>query len=245
MQLRQYQTDAAVALVAILQQHRVAYLRGEVRVGKTLTVLDALKRLGAHSCLIVTKKKAIPSIEADRDAIGLTATVEVTNFEQVPKRAHRFYDVLIVDEAHGIGAYPKPSKRWHDLRAIRYKYIILMSGTPSPESYSQLYHQFALAPQPWAYTNFYNWAKAGYVTIGTKYVGTGQQVNDYTNANEARILADIEPLTVTVTQAAGRLHHHHRRAGPHRKNEQAHLPPCPAHHQRWRHRAPRLPLSSC
>jgi superfamily II DNA or RNA helicase len=47
MQLRQYQTDAAVALVAILQQHRVAYLRGEVRVGKTLTVLDALKRLGA------------------------------------------------------------------------------------------------------------------------------------------------------------------------------------------------------
>jgi hypothetical protein len=75
-----------------------------------------------------------------------------------------------------------------------------MSGTPSPESYSQLYHQFALAPQPWSYTNFYNWAKAGYVTIGTKYVGTGQQVNDYTNANEARILADIKPLTVTVTQ---------------------------------------------
>jgi hypothetical protein len=95
MQLRQYQTDAAVALVAILQ-----------RVGKTLTVLDALKRLGARSCLIVTKKKAIPSIEADRDAIGLTATVEVTNFEQVPKRAHRFYDVLIVDEAHGIAHTP-------------------------------------------------------------------------------------------------------------------------------------------
>ena len=132
MQLRAYQTSAAISLVEILKQHRVAYLRGEVRVGKTLTVLDALKRLGAHSCLIVTKKKAIPSIEADRDAIGLTATVEVTNFEQMPKRAHRFYDVLIVDEAHGIGAYPKPSKRWHDLRAIRYKYIILMSGTPSP-----------------------------------------------------------------------------------------------------------------
>ena len=89
MQLRQYQTDAAVALVAILQQHRVAYLRGEVRVGKTLTVLDALKGLGAKSCLIVTKKKAIPSIEADRDAIGLTDIVAVTNFEQVPKQADR------------------------------------------------------------------------------------------------------------------------------------------------------------
>jgi hypothetical protein len=145
VRLRTYQQQAAADLVAVLQKHRVAYLRGEVRVGKTFTALEALKRLGAKSCLIVTKKKAIPSIETDRDAIGLTAIVEVTNFEQVPKRAGRFYDVLVVDEAHSVGAYPKPSKRWHDLRAIRYKHIILMSGTPSPESYSQLYHQFALS----------------------------------------------------------------------------------------------------
>ncbi len=200
MNLRPYQTEAAISLVAILQQHRIAYLRGEVRVGKTLTVLDALKRLGVQSCLFVTKKKAITSIEADRDAIGLSEAVTVTNYEQVAKRANCFYDVLIVDEAHGVGAYPKPSKRWHDLTAIRYKYLILMSGTPSPESYSQLYHQFALGPKPWSYNNFYSWAKAGYVTIGTKYVGTGQQVNDYSNANAAHVLADIEPLTVTVTQ---------------------------------------------
>jgi hypothetical protein len=200
MNLRPYQTKAAISLVAILQQHRIAYLRGEVRVGKTLTVLDALRRLGVQSCLFVTKKKAIASIEADRDAIGLSEAVTVTNYEQVAKRANCFYEVLIVDEAHGVGAYPKPSKRWHDLTAIRYKYLILMSGTPSPESYSQLYHQFALGPKPWSYNNFYSWAKAGYVAIGTKYVGTGQQVNDYSNANAAHVLADIEPLTVTVTQ---------------------------------------------
>ena len=200
MNLRPYQTKAAISLVAILQQHRIAYLRGEVRVGKTLTVLDALKRLGVQSCLFVTKKKAIASIEADRDAIGLSEAVTVTNYEQVAKRANHPYDVLIVDEAHGVGAYPKPSKRWHDLTAIRYKYLILMSGTPSPESYSQLYHQFALGPKPWSYNTFYSWAKAGYVAIGIKYVGTGQQVNDYSNANAAHVLADIEPLTVTVTQ---------------------------------------------
>jgi len=201
MNLRPYQTGAAISLVAILQQHGIAYLRGEVRVGKTLTVLDALKRLGVQSCLFVTKKKAIASIEADRDAIGLSEAVTVTNYEQVAKRANCFYEVLIVDEAHGVGAYPKPSKRWHDLTAIRYKYLMLMSGTPSPESYSQLYHQFRLGRSIWSgYINFYEWAKAGYVSIGTKYVGTGQQVNDYSNANEARILADIEPLTVTVTQ---------------------------------------------
>lgn len=201
MQLRLYQQEAAFDLVAILKQHRIAYLRGEVRTGKTFTALETARRLGVRSCLIVTKKKAIASIESDRDAMDQCALIEVTNYEQLPKRIGRHYDLLIVDEAHGIGAYPKPSKRWHDLQEIHFKYILLMSGTPSPESYSQLYHQFRLGPTPWStYRNFYDWAKSGYVNIGTKYVGTGQQVNDYSKANEARILADIEPLTVTITQ---------------------------------------------
>ena len=200
-QLRLYQQEAACNLVAILNQHRIAYLRGEVRTGKTFTALETARRLGVLNCLMVTKKKAIASIEADRDALGLTAKVEVTNYEQVPKRAGRHYDLLIIDEAHSVGAYPKPSKRWHDLQSIHFKYLLLMSGTPSPESYSQLYHQFRLGPTRWSgYRNFYDWAKAGYVSIGTKYVGTGQQVNDYSKADEARILADIQPLTVTITQ---------------------------------------------
>ena len=201
MQLRLYQQEAAYSLVAILKHERIAYLRGEVRTGKTFTALETARRLGVRSCLIVTKKKAIASIEADRDALGLDGTVEVTNYEQLPKRIGRHYDLLIVDEAHGIGAYPKPSKRWYDLQGIHFKYLLLMSGTPSPESYSQLYHQFALGPRPWSkYRNFYDWAKSGYVNIGTKYVGTGQQVNDYSKADEARILADIKHLTVTITQ---------------------------------------------
>jgi len=201
MQLRLYQQEAACDLVAILSQHRIAYLRGEVRTGKTFTALETARRLGVLNCLIVTKKKASASIEADRDALGLSAKVEVTNYEQVPKRAGRHYDLLIIDEAHSVGAYPKPSKRWYDLQAIHFKYLLLMSGTPSPESYSQLYHQFALGPTRWSgYRNFYDWAKAGYVSIGTKYVGTGQQVNDYSKADEARILADIKHLTVTITQ---------------------------------------------
>jgi len=201
MQLRLYQQEAACDLVAILSQHRIAYLRGEVRTGKTFTALETARRLGVLNCIIVTKKKAIASIQQDIDALGLTAKVEVTNYEQVPKRAGRHYDLLIIDEAHSVGAYPKPSKRWYDLQAIHFKYLLLMSGTPSPESYSQLYHQFRLGPTRWSgYRNFYDWAKAGYVSIGTKYVGTGQQVNDYSKADEARIMADIQPLTVTITQ---------------------------------------------
>ena len=85
MQLRLYQQQAACDLVAILKHHRIAYLRGEVRTGKTFTALETARRLGVLNCLIVTKKKAIASIEADRDALGLTAKVEVTNYEQLPK----------------------------------------------------------------------------------------------------------------------------------------------------------------
>ena len=119
----------------------------------------------------------------------------------MPKFAGDHFQLLLIDEAHGVGAYPKPSKRFNDIRQVGYSHLLLMSGTPSPESYSQLYHQFRLGRSIWSgYANFYDWAKSGYVDIGSKYVGTGQQVNDYSNANEARILADIEPYTVTITQ---------------------------------------------
>jgi hypothetical protein len=50
------------------------------------------------------------------------------------------------------------------------------------------------------YASFYEWAKAGYVDVQQKRVGTGQVVNDYSNANKEVILKDIEPYTVRVTQ---------------------------------------------
>jgi len=198
--LRPYQQAAADKLVGILKDRRIAYLRGEVRVGKTLTAMDAIQQLGIQRVLILTKKKAIASIEKDRDAYGLTDVVTVTNYEQAGKLKGQSWGLLVVDEAHGVGAYPKPSKRFKDIRAMNYGMVLLMSGTPSPESYSQLYHQFALGSAPWgAFRNFYRWADR-YVTVRQKYVGTGTQVNDYSQAREADILRDIAPLTVTVTQ---------------------------------------------
>jgi hypothetical protein len=200
--LRPYQLTAANRLAEILQYRGLAYLKGEVRTGKTLTVLEVARRLGCTSVLLVTKKKAIPSIAADVIAMGMVDVVHVLNFEQLHKWP-LWVDLLIVDEAHGVGAYPKPSKRFRDLRAIQAARVLLMSGTPSPESFSQLYHQFALSPySPWAgHRTFYAWANAGYVNVEQKYVGTGVQVNDYSKANEERILRDIEPFTVQMTQS--------------------------------------------
>lgn len=121
------------------------------------------------------------------------------------------YDLTVEDNhnyfangilVHNCGAYPKPPKRLLDLRNIHYPMVLLMSGTPSPESFSQLYHQYAIGGGPWsAHRNFYAWARAGYVDVRQKRVGTGQTVNDYTRANEVRIMGDIAPYVVRITQA--------------------------------------------
>ena len=201
MELREYQKEAADKLYWLLARKQFAYLMGEVRTGKTLTALSLIERLGIQRCLLVTKKKAIPSIEKDAKALGLQDKVLIINYERLPKFAWTFWQLLIVDEAHSIGAYPKPSGRWKNLRQMSYEKVLLMSGTASPESYSQLYHQMTLHRPVWAqYKNFYEWAKKGYVDIGQKYVGTGQTVNDYSNANKELILKDIDPYVVRMTQ---------------------------------------------
>lgn len=213
IQLRDYQLAAADQLLAILQEHQLAYLAGEVRTGKTLTVLHVIKQLlmsqrdwiGLNPvAMIVTKKKAISSIQSDAAAISLADLVRVINYEQLHKYQFEHYKVLVVDEAHGVGAYPKPSKRFRDLLSISHQYLVLMSGTPSPESYSQLYHQYAISSspsQPWAeYKNFYTWAKR-YVTVRQKHVGMSMPVNDYSDAKKDLVLADIEPFVVRMTQS--------------------------------------------
>lgn len=198
--LHPHQRKAAENIEAILRTHKIAYLAGAVRTGKTLTALSVIKSVGYATALIVTKKKAIASIEADRDAMGLTDIVTVTNFEQLPKHAGKSYGLLIVDEAHGVGSYPKPSKRFKDLQSIHRSAVLLMSGTPSPESYSQLFFQYRLGAYPWGrYKSFYQWA-GDYVNIRQKYVGTGQKVNDYSDANKDKIMRDIGPLVVTMSQ---------------------------------------------
>jgi hypothetical protein len=172
----------------------------EVRTGKSLTAFATLQKVGANRCLFVTKKKAIPSIQNDAELIGFDA--EVVNYESLHKVKERF-KYIVIDEAHCIGAFPKPSLRAKQLRAIinQNTYVILLSGTPSPESFSQLFHQFWVHPlSPFAqYGNFYKWAKV-FVNIGVKYIGTGQTTNDYSDARWKDIAMFTKPLMLTYTQ---------------------------------------------
>ncbi len=199
IELRLYQEQAASKILSLLRDKGCAYLAGEVRTGKTLTALAAAQRLGYKRILFVTKLKAIPSIQ--KDALNLGLHIVVTNYEKLKKYRYSDWDLLIADEAHGLGAYPKPSLRFKNLCTINYRNICLLSGTPSPESFSQLFHQFKLTRRLWhRYSNFYEWAKAGYVDVTQKRVGTGQVINDYQNANKELILKEIEPYTVKITQ---------------------------------------------
>jgi superfamily II DNA or RNA helicase len=119
----------------------------EVRTGKTLTALGVADKLGIDNLLFVTKKIAISSIQADYDKLKPNYNITIINYESLHKvriNQPNSFDFIVLDEAHTLGAYPKPSKRTKLVKEIISKqnpYVILMSGTPTPESFSQIYHQ--------------------------------------------------------------------------------------------------------
>lgn len=200
MQLRPYQKSAATELINRLRKFGVAYLSGEVRTGKTAIALTVASTYG--NILFVTKKKAIASIESDAKALGVAKKLFITNYESLHKIALHSCKIVVLDEAHCLGQFPKPGTRAALLKEIINKLpVILLSGTPSPESYSQLFHQFWVTNKgPWAhYQKFYKWAK-DYVNIGKKYVGFGRQINDYSQA-KPEVMEEFKPYAVAITQA--------------------------------------------
>ena len=204
IELREYQKEASDKLMELCLREGFGYLSGECRTGKTLVALSVVKNIEADKVLIITKKKAISSIKKDINLMDLTDKVVVTNFEQLKNFEGTSWNIVIVDEAHSVGAFPKPSQRQQNILKLSYGIIILMSGTPSPESWSQLYHQFALTNVWSEYTRygrngFYRWA-GDFVEIKEKRVGTGIVVKDYSDAYVNVIKRDIEPFMVYMTQ---------------------------------------------
>jgi len=173
----------------------------QVRTGKTLTALNTCKLYGAKNVLFVTKKKATLSVVADYEHYKTDFKCFVINFEQLHNITDQYFDLVIIDEAHCTGAFSTPSKRTKELKRLCNNLpIIYLSGTPSPESYSQLYHQFWISSfNPFTQKNFYTWAREGFITIGTKYV-FNRQIHDYTNANKEAIDKVVGHLFLPYTQ---------------------------------------------
>lgn len=197
---RDYQTDIISKGSEVLKKLRIIYLAMEVRTGKTLTALGICQNMNAKNVLFITKKKAISSIKNDYKLLYPDYLLEVVNYESVHKVDFKKFDIIICDEAHTLGAYPKPSLRTKRLKQlIGKKYLIMLSGTPTPESYSQIYHQFWISEfSPFEEKSFYKWSH-NYVNIVKKKIN-GYDINDYKNANEKLIRQKTNKYVITYTQ---------------------------------------------
>ena len=185
----------------VLVKYGFVYLSMQVRTGKTLTAMGTAQKLGVDNMLFVTKKKAISSIEDDYKKLKPKFHINVVNYESLHKVAGE-YECIVLDEAHGMGAYPKPSKRTKMIKQIIKKqnpFVILMSGTPTPESFSQLYHQVYACPHnPFRnYVNFYKFAK-DYVDVVQIKIGAMPH-NNYSRGKQT-ILDQMKPYMISYTQ---------------------------------------------
>lgn len=199
-ELRSYQIDIANQAFKILTDKKIVYISAQVRTGKSLMALETAKLYGAKRVLFLTKKKAISSIVDDYNDFGYTFELEVVNDESMHKIEGNF-DLIIHDEHHRFGAFPKPGVGAKTFKKMFASLpMIFLSGTMSPESYSQLYHQFWVSnASPFRkYTNFYKWAN-DFVKIKKKYLGS-HEVNDYSDADRDKVMSVIKDYVITFTQ---------------------------------------------
>lgn len=222
MDLRPEQEQIKLLAIEKLRLYKIVYLAMEMRTGKTATALMTASDYGAKSVLFFTRKKAIPSIEYDYLHFAPGFNFKVLNYEKLfgflrpnanPKKpavfdivsfeaAYLKADMVVADEAHSLGQYPIKANKIEILQKICNGLpIIYLSGTPSPESYSQLYHQFYISSfSPFGdYKSFYKFAHAGFVTPAKKYY-FNRAINDYSQAKKELIEEKIKHLFITMTQ---------------------------------------------
>ncbi len=108
MELRKYQIRLANDATETLKRKMIVYLAMEVRTGKTLTALQTAQNYGAKNVLFLTKLRAFSSVQSDYDNVGFSFKLTIANDEALHKVQGDF-DLVIHDEHHRFGAYPKPN----------------------------------------------------------------------------------------------------------------------------------------
>ena len=201
MKFRDYQEEIITKGTDVIAEHGFVYLAMEVRTGKTLTSMGIAERMQMKSMLFITKKKAITSIESDYQMYGPSFDIQVINYESLHKIEGTF-DIIVLDEAHGMGAFPKPSKRSKQVKILIQKndpLVILLSGTPTPESYSQMYHQiYSIPGNPFKkYKNFYRFCD-DHVNVTQRPIN-GLYIKDYSKGR-ATIMDAMQPYFISFSQ---------------------------------------------
>ena len=201
-ELRDYQIENSNKATEILKEKNIVVLNMEVRTGKTLTALQTCKNINAKKVLFITKIKAFSSVKNDYNDFGYTFDITIINKESIHKVESNDFDVIVCDESHGLfSTFPKPNNfaKIYKKRFSKIK-MILMTGTFTPESYSQIYHQFWVSDySPFKnYSNFYKWAKD---FVNVKQVQLGYAiVNDYSDAYQQLIKKHTDSYIINFTQ---------------------------------------------
>jgi len=204
IEFRDYQKDIIAKGTELIRSKGFLYLAMEVRTGKTLTSLGICEQLGVDNVLFLTKKKAMSSIINDYDNLcPNNFALFVINYESIHKAPKIHWDVIICDEAHSMGAFPKPSKRAKQVKELMMKNrskTILMSGTPTPESFSQMYHQvYGIPTNPFSkYKNFYRFCD-DYVNVTERRINS-MTIRDYSKGYDT-IIQEMSPYTINYTQS--------------------------------------------
>ena len=203
IKLRPYQESISTQAAKMITVDGFVYLAMEVRTGKTFTSLSVAQKLNCKHVLFVTKKKAISSIESDYNLLMPSYEMEVINYESIHKvESLERFDLIVLDEAHSMGAFPKPSNRAKQVKEIIKKYnpyVILLSGTPTPESYSQFYHQvYGIKKNPFtSFKNFYRFCDT-YVDVTERKIN-GLMIKDYSKGRDS-ITEAMKPHTISYSQ---------------------------------------------
>lgn len=192
----------------ILKKLGYVYIYGQPRSGKTLTAILVAENCNIKNVMVLTKKAAIPGwakfISAD-----LKHNYTIINYEQLGKLVGsniklnynpQDYQLVIVDESHNFGAFPKPTLRYKLLRAFcKDLPHIHLSGTPIIESPCGIYHQMHISKfSPFSgISNFYRFHDK-YGVKESIYV-RGQPIIQY-KGYKPELLDYIETFTLYMSQ---------------------------------------------
>lgn len=200
MKPMQHQVEFSQKLYDKLKEYGFVYLAGKPRSGKTLTAILACEKCNnnINNILVLTKKNAIEGWTKTINVYKPSKKFYVTNYEQASKLKPE-YDLVIIDESHNIGTFPKPSLRWRYIKNIT-KNIphIHLSGTAIIESPSSIYHQMNISKYtPFPFRSFYEWHNY----YGKPYVKhiSGRAINMYDKV-QPHLFNLIDKFTIYMTQ---------------------------------------------
>lgn len=181
---------------------------------KLLNPIESIKKALKKTKAIFNKIRR----ESKETDIELEATFEQKILELEKKQRNaktcqyleRIYDIVIVDESHNIGAYPQMTQRAIGVKQIVHNNkcpLLLSSGTPTPENFAQLFHQFNASPDsPFDYRNFYEWYRD--FGTGKKIRGRGGvEVVDYGDVIKEKIYPIIDAYTISFTREKAGFQH--------------------------------------